>query len=152
MKNNWNARAYSELYVEDAMETVAFSFDYAVRALNLSIQEYLEKFVNFEYINLIEAGNPHYVSGISGCELALMVCGLDDGPKSPEYAPWKEYWIGMNLAYYQWYRNLTYRQILEKFPLERFDFAFPAMHQENRRRIVEYMDEVILGIKRNDNQ
>lgn len=48
---------YSELYVEDAMTTVAFSFDYAVRA-------------------------SHYVAGMSGCELALEICERDDGPKS----------------------------------------------------------------------
>lgn len=138
---------YSELYVEDAMTTVAFSFDYAVRALNLTLEEYLDKFLNFQYIHLLETGNPHYVAGMSGCELALEICGLDDGPKSPPYEPWIEYWIGMNLAKYQWLRNIPYKEIIEKFSLERFKYAFPSMHQEHPNRIIEYMDEILLGKK-----
>lgn len=141
---------YSELYVEDAMTTVAFSFDYAVRALNLTLEEYLDKFLNFQYIHLLETGNPHYVAGMSGCELALEICGLDDGPKSPPYEPKLEYWIGWILSYYQWLRNISYKEIIEKFPLKRLIFSYPTFHEETRARMIEYMDEVILGIKRDE--
>jgi hypothetical protein len=141
--------AYSELYINDAQITVAHSFDYAVRALKMSLSEYVEKFLHFEYLHLLEIGNPHYVGGVSGCELALEVCGIQSDIPSPSYNPGKEYWIGWIAAYYQWYRNVSYKAIFEKFSLERFESAYLTFHEENKMRMVEYMDEVILGEKSN---
>lgn len=137
--------AYSELYINDAQITVAHSFDYAVKALKMSLADYIEKFLSFEYLHLLEIGNPHYVGGMSGCELALEVCGIQSDIPSPPYNPGKEYWIGWIAAFYQWCRNVSYKTIFEKFCLERFEKAYPTFHEENKMRMVEYMDEVILG-------
>lgn len=149
-EHKMSTRAYSELYINDAQITVAHSFDYATRALKISLFDYVEKFLNFEYLHLLEIGNPHYVSGISGCELALEICGIKIDIPSPPYNPGKEYWIGWIAAFYQWYRNVSYKTIFEKFSLERFETAYPTFHEENKMRMVEYMDEIILGVNTND--
>ena len=64
------AEAYCKLYVEDAQDVIPESFSFATYYLKLSLEEYVEKFLAFEYIHLIEEGNPHYLSGMSGIELA----------------------------------------------------------------------------------
>lgn len=138
--------AYSELYISDAQKTIAHSFDYAVNKMNLSLKEYAEKFLAFKYLNLLESGDPHYVAGISGIELAKEICGkenTDFGHLS--YEPKVEYWTGWILSYYQWAKNTKYKTILSKFPIEKFEKAYPTFHECNKNRMIEYMDEVIRG-------
>lgn len=138
--------AYDELYVNDAQKTVAHSFDYAVNKMNYSLSEYLDQFLSFKYIHLLEKGNPHYVAGMSGIELAKEICnkeGIKYG-RLP-YEPGLEFWVGWILSYYQWLRNISYKEIIEKFSLERFCKAYPTFHECNKNRMVEYLDEVIFS-------
>lgn len=144
MNHEKQTPAYSDLYIEDARKTIAHSFDYAVKKLNYSLEEYAELFANFEYIDLIETGNPHYVAGMSGIELAKEICGkTGERYGRIPYNPGLEYWTGWILSYYQWSRNIAYKTILSKFPIERFRMAYPTFHEENERRMFEYMDDVI---------
>lgn len=139
-------RAYSELYIYDVQEIVGASFDYAVKGLQIPLNEYMKRFLSFKHINLLEDGNPHYCAGMSGCELAIEICNCYDKPiyRIP-YCPEVEYWIGWIISYYQWYRHTTYNEILEKFPFERLYGSFPTYHQMNEKRMFEYMDAVIYG-------
>lgn len=141
-----NKTAYSELYVNDAQKTIAHSFDYAVNKIKISLEDYAKRFAYFKYIKLIETGDPHYIAGMSGIELAKEICNKE-GVKYGRlpYKPGLEFWIGWILSYYQWSRNMSYKNILEKFPIERFIMAFPTFHEQNKKRMLEYMDEVIYG-------
>ena len=146
--NRTDKPAYSELYVLDAQKTIAHSFDYAVNKMDLTLEEYARKFAFFKYINLIETGNPHYLAGMSGIELAKEICnkqGVRYG-RLP-YNPGLEFWTGWILSYYQWSRNISYKSIFEKFSVEQFVHAFPTFHEQNKNRMFEYMDEVIFGDK-----
>lgn len=136
--------AYSELYILDAQKTIAHSFDYAVNKMNLSLEEYASKFLSFKYLNLLETGDPHYLAGMSGIELAKEICGKEniDFGNLP-YNPKVEYWTGWILSYYQWAKNTNYKKILSKFPIEKFKKAYPTFHECNKNRMIEYMDEVI---------
>lgn len=134
--------AYDRLYVNEACETIPHSFDYAVNAMGYSLEEYVGMFLSFKYIKQIEIGNPRYVCGLSGRELANRVTGHDDVGFLP-YQPGLEYWIGWILAYYQWSRNTTYRAILKSFPLDMLKKAYPMYHEMARDRMMEFMDETI---------
>lgn len=137
--------AYSELYIDDAREEIAFSFDYAVKGLHLALNEYLQKFLAFEYIHLLENGNPHYLGGMSGCELAMEICGRQgEAYHDVPYQSEVEYWIGWIACLYQWLRNVPYSEIFSKFTLDRFVGSYPTFHECNETRMIEYMDNVIL--------
>lgn len=141
-----NKTAYSELYVNDAQKTIAHSFDYAVNKMNYTLKEYADLFANFEYIHLIEKGDPHYIAGMSGIELAKIVCNKRNNKYGIlPYYPGVEFWTGWILAYYQWLRNLSFKAIFEKFSIERFERAYPTFHESNKKRMFEYMDKVIFG-------
>ena len=146
MKLQKNENAYNELYLSDAQKTVAHSFDYAVNKMNISLEEYLKAFLSFKYLHLLENGDQHYTSGISGIELAKEICNKQNIKYGNlPYKPRMEYWIGWILSYYQWLRNLKYSEIIEKFPLQNFIKAYPTFHEENKKRMIEYMDNVIIG-------
>lgn len=75
--------AYNKEYVSDAMENLGEAFDYAVHAQNLDLNRFSSLFVNASASKSIENGNPKYVSGMSGTELALTVLsqnGLEAKP------------------------------------------------------------------------
>ncbi len=138
--------AYDQLYVQDAQRTVAHSFDYATKRMGFSLKEYADRFLAFENLRLLEKGDPHYAAGMSGIELAKEICGLREKSFGHlEYNPGEEYWTGWILSYYQWLRDMKYSDILRKFPVEKFVRAYPTFHECNRNRMIEYMDEVILG-------
>ncbi len=75
--------AYNKEYVSDAMENLGEAFDYAVHAQNLDLNRFSSLFVNASASKSIENGNPKYVSGMSGTELALTVLsqnGIESKP------------------------------------------------------------------------
>ena len=140
------AEAYSKLYVEDAQDVIPESFSFATYYLKLSLEEYVEKFLAFEYIHLLETGNPHYLSGMSGIELAEEITNTYLERRHYDYIPYgRDYWIGWIVAYYQWSRNVTYKTIFSKFSLERFIMAYPTFHEQDEYKMYEYMDEIIFG-------
>ncbi len=146
MKLSNDEPAYSELYLKDAQKTIAHSFDYAVNKMNVPLEEYVKNFLAFKYLHLLEKGDPHYTSGISGIELAKEICKKQNIKYGRlQYNPGMEYWIGWIISYYQWLRNLKYSEIIEKFPLQNFIKAYPTFHEENKKRMIEYMDNVIIG-------
>lgn len=66
----------------------------------------------------MENGEPAYLAGKSGIELAAQILaettGMTEQPEQPErYARSCEYWIGWAVAYYQWYSGRKYSEIFE---------------------------------------
>lgn len=138
--------AYNELYVNDAQKTIAHSFDYAVNKMGYTLEEYAKCFANFKYIELIETGDPHYTCGVSGIELAKIICDKTEIKYGRlPYNPGLEYWTGWIAAYYQWLKNITFKTIFSKFTIEDFIKAYPTFHECNKKRMFEHMDKVIYG-------
>lgn len=138
--------AYSELYIHDAQKTIAHSFDYAVKKIGFSLEQYAMNFAYFKYIDLIENGDPHYLCGMSGIELSREICNINERLGRIPYNPQLEYWTGWILCYYQWCRNISYKDILAKFSIADFRAAFPTFHECNKTKMIEYMDEKIFGV------
>lgn len=141
---NNKKRAYDKLFVEYAQDTIAHAFNYAVNKMGYSLEEFTELFLSYKYIHLLEDGNPSLVAGKSGVELALDICGFEDEDFGDlEYRPGLEFWIGWTVSYYQWYRNISYKEIFEKFPLEKLRRAYPTFHECYEEKMYEYMNSVI---------
>ena len=65
--------AYNKEYLPDAMENLGEAFDYAVNAQGLTLNQFASLFINSSTSASFENGNPKYLSGMSGTELALTV-------------------------------------------------------------------------------
>lgn len=109
--------AYDEKYLDDAMKNLGEAFDYATNCCKIEPDEFARLFIASGVADFYGKGNPKYVAGKSGTELAMDIIVLA-GVKNIfptaqiEYECSKEYWAGWILAYYQWKSGRTFRDIL----------------------------------------
>jgi len=99
--------AYNELYLDDAMQNLGDMIEFAVCDLGYEPDVFFDWFISTGIAEKFEKGNPKYITGMSGYELAEVVLDTTNVayPKlMPSYRPSKgrEYWAGWILAYYQW--------------------------------------------------
>lgn len=139
-------RAYDELYVESAQNNLGNVLDYALNTMGVDIDKFESMFIVSDVSKQFEAGNPAYVCGKNGCELAKMILdqsGISYEPiddvmyvdKSPEY------WTGWILAYYQWYSGDIFREILSVKSMKDILGMYSIYHETDIMRFVEYMNK-----------
>ncbi len=110
------ARAYKKTYLNGAMRNLAVMMDCGVRKYGYTISEFYDKFLSSGVSRQFANGNPRYLVGVSGAELADMVVEKSGSTVSEKndgtYSVGPEYWAGWVLAYYQWYscRSFAYMQ------------------------------------------
>ena len=104
------------MYLDEAMRNLAVMMDCGVRKYGYTIGEFYRRFLSCEVSRQFAAGNPRYLVGMSGAELADCVVEASGGTVSSEndgtYTVGPEYWAGWALAYYQWLtrRSFAYMQ------------------------------------------
>lgn len=100
------ARAYKKTYLSGAMRNLGAMMDCGVRKYGYPIEEFYQKFLSSEVSRQFAGGNPRYLVGMSGAELADSVVEASGETVLKEndgtYTVSPEYWAGWALAYYQW--------------------------------------------------
>lgn len=137
-------RAYDELYLSSAQSILGHAVDFAVMSLELEPNTFGAALSVSPTAKLFSEGNPRYIAGVNGCELARAV--LDDArirypnvedsmylDKSPEY------WTGWALAYFQWYSAMSFMDILRVVSLEELLRMYPLYHEMD---ISSFADEM----------
>ena len=111
--------AYDELYLERARSVMAHMLDYAVHGLGYELEDFFKQFLVSEICPKFERGQASVIAGKSGTELVLEIVERDPTEddqrgeivlmhRSPEY------WLGWSLAYYQWYSNMHFSEIMDE--------------------------------------
>lgn len=124
-------RAYDITYLDDAMSSMGAMLDYAVNTCGEDLSLFYARFLASGIADAFSSGNPKYLGGMSGIELAMLVANHtgDALPKKDAIidigSP--EYWTGWSLAYLSWYLNmsfvsmqsqgLTAQSLLERYPV-----------------------------------
>jgi hypothetical protein len=112
------ARAYKKTYLNGAMRNLAVMLDCGVRKYGYPIGEFYLKFLSCEVSRQFAAGNPRYLVGMSGAELADSVVEASGGTVLKEndgtYTVGPEYWAGWVLAYYQWLSRRSFAYMHKK--------------------------------------
>ena len=112
------ARAYKKTYLNGAMRNLAVMLDCGVRKYGYPIEEFYQKFLSCEVSRQFAAGNPRYLVGMSGAELADSVVEASGGTVVKEndgtYSVGVEYWAGWVLAYYQWLSRRSFAYLHRK--------------------------------------
>lgn len=139
--------AYNEVYLSDARRTLANSMDYAVHTLGYSLEEYYKMFVQSDIAYRFANGDPFYISGCSGIELALSVVEKNTGRyeyKERLYGPGKskEYWTGWAIAYYQWHCGCDFLRLEKEIPISTVFLMYDKYHEMDITHFVERMDEL----------
>lgn len=138
--------AYDEEYVTLAQRVMGDMLDYAVNTLNYELQNFYRMFLISGIARQFEIGNPAYVAGRNGCEVAkevIVLSGLDMPEaedlmyldKSPEY------WTGWALAYYQWKSGQSFRQIDHAVSIDTVCAMYDPLHEDDIEKFVYIMNE-----------
>lgn len=141
MNNQPTTPAYSELYLKDAQANIAWAFEYGVLGLGFSLETFVQKWLSFKYIDSIEKGDPHFISGMSGIELSWLVAGLENQEVVDiGFSPSENYWTGFVASLYQWSRNVTYKEIFSQVTAKDFLYMYPTFHEEDITNVLEEID------------
>ena len=142
-------RAYEETYLDDAMNNLGDMFDYAVNDCGFDAEDFFSRFIISGVAEGFGRGNPKYVAGLSGPELASEVVfrtqrtrpdatPSDNSDKSPEY------WVGWSLAYYQWYTSYRFSDMQKSgLDMTRMLMLYPTLHEADITKLVDVADQII---------
>lgn len=138
--------AYNECYLSNAKDRLASFFDYAINDCGMKPEWAASLFVATGYAEQFGRGNPAYVAGMSGVELARAVVlqaygkkELPEPTQSEDRSP--EYWAGWALASYQWYYARRFKDILARIPLEEIIGMYSVYHEMDISHFMEDMEE-----------
>lgn len=138
-------RAYNELYLNDAITSLANAFDYAINTCKQAPDWFAKLFTQSELSTLFERGNPAIISGKSGEELAKSVLKAAYPDKTfPPHAysdgRTPEYWAGWALAQYQWTTAKRFKDIFARIPLSEIISMYPVFHEMDITRFIDSME------------
>lgn len=139
--------AYDELYLSDAMRSLANAFDYAINDCNLDSDFFEEIFLSSKYSGLFQSGNPYVISGMSGYELAIKILSEVyqefNTPKriyKEQCTP--EFWAGWALAQYQWYSSRSFKDILNRISLSNIISMYSIYHELDINHFYNALDNI----------
>lgn len=140
--------AYSELYLDDAMNNLGDMVEFAVCDLGFDPDEFFGWFISSGIASKFEKGNPKYIAGLSGFELAeavLRETNVSYEKREPSYIEFKgrEYWAGWILAYYQWETGKRFEDIVKDGLTLSTVFSMYILHEADESKFVDAANELI---------
>ena len=137
--------AYQEIYLSNAQAALGEAFDYAIHDCRIPGEQFVKLFAASTISRRMENGEPDYLAGKSGIELAVDVLSETTG-KAPKAAPSehfgrsREYWIGWAIAYYQWWSGRKYSEIFKAVSFEELQELYTTLHEADISKFVDIMD------------
>ena len=146
--------AYSELYLDDAMQNLGDMVEYAVCDLGFDPDVFFGWFISSGIASKFEKGNPKYITGMSGFELAeavLTETNVAHEKREPSFVEFKgrEYWAGWILAYYQWETGKRFEDIVKDGLTLSTVFSMYILHEADESKFVEAANEIIARNREN---
>ena len=146
--------AYSELYLDDAMQNLGDMVEYAVCDLGCDPDVFFGWFISSGIASKFEKGNPKYITGMSGFELAeavLTETNVAHEKREPSFIEFKgrEYWAGWILAYYQWETGKRFEDIVKDGLTLSTVFSMYVLHEADESKFVEAANEIIARNREN---
>ncbi|MBO4321158.1 MAG: hypothetical protein J5857_11895 [Treponema sp.] len=137
---------YDESYLADVQKNLGFFFQFLMWNLKITPDNAQSIFLDSHIPYQIEIGNPDYLCGKSGYELAMLALPERDLMKEIEKAveepfyPQAEYWCGYVLAYSQWKHSMKFEAILQNYPLALLMQSYNLLHECDITKV----DEIIM--------
>ena len=140
-------RAYPDDYLSSAQRILGDMLDFAVNTCEMNIDRFFDLFVVSDVSTQFEHGNPTYVAGKTGCELAREVVegsGLSKVMEADQMYLDKspEYWTGWALAFYQWYTCRPFGKIHRAVSLQQILTMYSVYHEMDIMKFVERINEL----------
>ena len=147
--------AYNELYLDDAMQNLGDMVEFAVCDCGYDPDEFFGWFISSGVASGFERGNPKYIAGMSGVELAEEVLRITN-VKHEEVVfqnrnyKGREYWGGWILAYYQWITGKRFKDIVVGGIKLSTVLDMYILHEADVSKFVESADAIINRNKENE--
>ncbi len=140
--------AYQEIYLSKAQSVLGDAFDYAVNTCGILGNDFVKLFIASSVSKRMENGEPAYLAGKSGIEIAQEIVTETKGQKlqiesKEHFGRSKEYWIGWAIAYYQWYSDRKYSDIFKVISFEDLQKMYCILHEADITKFVDIMDSKI---------
>ncbi len=140
--------AYSELYISGAQSALGSMLDYAAYDLKWGLDKFYKAFINSGIAYRFGLGEPKYTVGMSGIEMAREVVRCITGNSAEAEPSCKlekspEYWAGWSVAYYEWYRNMSFEKIERYVPISEIVDMYKPFHEADITKFVSEIDRRI---------
>lgn len=141
-------RAYSESYLNDAAENLADMLSYAVNDLGFDADAFFDRFIVSGLAEQFGSGNPKYIAGLSGAELAREVVYQTSGTRPTAEATQNidkdsTYWAGWALAHYQWHSGLRFLDLLRGGLTVSKVISLYILHEADISKFYEVADGIL---------
>ena len=141
-------RAYQKIYLSSAQAALGDTFDYAVNVCNIPGADFAKLFIASTVSKRLENGEPAYLSGKSGIEIALDIILETTGRQlgviqQERMNRSREYWIGWAIAYYQWYSDRKYSEIFQALSFSDMQKLYTTLHEADISKFVETADKLV---------
>ncbi len=142
--------AYRETYLSKAQSTLGDAFDYAINVCHITGADFVKLFTVSSVSKRLENGEPSYLAGKSGIEVAADVVQETTG-RQLDVASWAHfkrspaYWIGWAVCYYQWFSSRSYSEIFGVLSYEDLNHMYTTLHEADITKFVDIVDEQIRG-------
>ena len=139
--------AYDELYIENAQRVLAQMMHYVVYDLEIGYDPWCSLFVQSGVARQFGRGNPRFVAGMSGAELADEVLRRVTGHGStaearPFYDRSDAYWTGFTVAWYQWRANCSFRELFREVSCSSIAGMYPKYHEMDLEHSAQEIDRL----------
>ena len=140
--------AYQEIYLSKAQAALGDAFDYAINDCRIPGADFVRFFIASSVSKRMENGEPVYLAGKSGIEIAADVLFEVTG-KQPAAEPQErfvrsvEYWIGWAVCYYQWFSARSYSEIFQVLSYDDLESMYYTLHEADITKFVDIAEERI---------
>ena len=138
--------SYQETYLSKAQTVLGEAFDYAINTCKIPGESFIKQFVVSSVSKKMENGEPAYLVGKSGIEIAADVVAETTRKELTEMPADRfdrsiEYWIGWTIAYYQWWSGRKYSAIFRAFDFDELRKMYYTLHEADVSKFAVIMDE-----------
>ncbi len=139
-------RAYIEPYLKDVMQNLGVMSHFCINEYGLSPEKFSALFSKSHVAEQISNGNPRFLTGMSGKEMADMIMEVSNEKahrtaETDIYQISPEYWAGWVMAYYQWYTAKSFAQMYaDGQTYERVLMMYHPLHEADLAKVVEVME------------
>ena len=138
--------AYQETYLSKAQASLGDAFDYAINTCEIPGEDFIKFFTASSVSKRMENGEPAFLAGKSGIEIAVDVV-LETTGKQLDKAPQeymgrsREYWIGWAVCYYQWYSARSFSDIFKVLSFEDLQNMYYTLHEADITKFADIVDD-----------
>lgn len=149
-------QGYIDLYLSEVTANLGAMLDYAVGRCGEPLAPFYTRFLASGISEQLDAGNPRYLCGMSGCELARAVAvrtgaPLKDAEPTIDIGS-REYWTGWTIGYLRWNLDVDFATLQSRgLPIEELFARYSVLHEADPTKALAFARGALEEFAKTDN-